>query len=98
MTQQHKRQSETKMVPVPSHSIVPERDVDKRPVLETRHLGVEFGGLKAVEDFNLTIGRTEIAGLIGPTARANPPPSTPSRACSSPAAAPSPSRAETCWA
>ena len=66
MTQQHKRQSETKMAPVPSHSIVPERDVDKRPVLETRHLGVEFGGLKAVEDFNLTIGRTEIAGLIGP--------------------------------
>ena len=66
MTQQHKRQSETKMVPVPSQSIVPERDVDKRPVLETRHLGVDFGGLKAVEDFNLTIGRTEIAGLIGP--------------------------------
>ena len=66
MTQQHKRQCETKMVPVPSHSIVPECDVDKRPVLETRHLGVEFGGLKAVEDFNLTIGRTEIAGLIGP--------------------------------
>ena len=64
MTQ--KRQSETRMVPVPSHSIVPERDVDKRPVLETRHLGIEFGGLKAVEDFNLTIGKTEIAGLIGP--------------------------------
>ena len=64
MTQ--RRQSETKMVPVPSHSIVPERDVDKRPVLETRHLGIEFGGLKAVEDFNLTIGKTEIAGLIGP--------------------------------
>ncbi len=63
---QTKRQSETKMVPVPSHSIVPERDVDKRPVLETRHLGIEFGGLKAVEDFNLTIGKTEIAGLIGP--------------------------------
>ena len=64
MTQ--KRQSDTKMVPVPSYSIVPERDVDKRPVLETRHLGIEFGGLKAVEDFNLTIGATEIAGLIGP--------------------------------
>ena len=63
---QQKRQSDTKMVPVPSHSIVPERDVDKRPVLETRHLGIEFGGLKAVEDFNLTIGATEIAGLIGP--------------------------------
>ena len=60
------RKSTTKLVPVPSHSIVPERDIDKRPVLETRHLGIEFGGLKAVEDFNLTIGRTEIAGLIGP--------------------------------
>ncbi len=64
MTQQ--RKSNTRMVQYPSHSIVPERDVDKRPVLEARHLGIEFGGLKAVEDFNLTIGRTEIAGLIGP--------------------------------
>ncbi len=63
---QTKRKPDTKMVPVPSHSIVPERDVDKQPVLEARHLGIEFGGLKAVDDFNLTIGRTEIAGLIGP--------------------------------
>ena len=61
-----KRMVDTKMVPVPSHSIVPERDVDKCPVLEAKHLGIEFGGLKAVEDFNLTIGKTEIAGLIGP--------------------------------
>ena len=66
MQQERKRQSDTIMVPVPSHSIVPDRDVDRRPVLETRHLGIEFGGLKAVEDFNLTIGATEIAGLIGP--------------------------------
>ena len=36
------------------------------PVLEARHLGIDFGGLTAVDDFNLTIGRTEIAGLIGP--------------------------------
>ena len=63
---QFKRRSETKMVPMPSLNIVPERDVDKRPVLETRHLGIEFGGLKAVEDFNIAIGQTEIAGLIGP--------------------------------
>lgn len=55
-----------KMVPVPSRSIVPERDVDTAPVLEALHLGIDFGGLKAVDDFNLTIGRTEIAGLIGP--------------------------------
>ena len=55
-----------KMVPVPSHSIIPERDLDKSPILECSHLGIDFGGLRAVDDFNLTIGRTEIAGLIGP--------------------------------
>ena len=55
-----------KMVPVPSQSIVPERDVNETPALECRHLGIDFGGLHAVEDFNFTIGKTEIAGLIGP--------------------------------
>ena len=61
-----KRRSATKMVPAPSQGIIPERDLYSAPVLETRHLGIEFGGLKAVEDFNLIIGKTEIAGLIGP--------------------------------
>ena len=56
----------TKMVPAPSHGILPERDVNERPVLEARNLGIDFGGFHAVEDFNLIIGRTEIAGLIGP--------------------------------
>ena len=60
------RKSNTKMVPVPSDSIVPERDLGKAPVLETKHLGIDFGGLTAVDDFNLTVGPTEIAGLIGP--------------------------------
>ncbi len=55
-----------KMVPVPSHSIIPERDLDKSPILECSHLGIDFGGLTAVNEFNITIGRTEIAGLIGP--------------------------------
>ena len=55
-----------KMVPIPSEGIIPERDLYSTPVLEARHLGIEFGGLKAVDDFNLTIGKTEIAGLIGP--------------------------------
>ena len=55
-----------KMVPIPSQGIIPERDLYETPVLEARHLGIEFGGLKAVDDFNLTIGKTEIAGLIGP--------------------------------
>ena len=56
----------TKMVPVPSHSIIPERDANLLPILEVSHLGINFNGLKAVDDFNLTVGRTEIAGLIGP--------------------------------
>jgi len=55
-----------KMVPVPSHSIIPERDLHKSPILECSHLGIDFGGLAAVKDFNITVGRTEIAGLIGP--------------------------------
>ena len=61
-----KKFDKPKMVPVPSHSIIPERDIDKSPILECSHLGIDFGGLRAVDDFNLTIGRTEIAGLIGP--------------------------------
>lgn len=55
-----------KMVPIPSEGIVPERDVDKPPILECRHLGIDFGGLTAVDELSITIGRTEIAGLIGP--------------------------------
>ena len=58
--------SNTKLAHVPSNAMIPERDLDKTPVLETHHLGIQFGGLKAVDDFNLTVGRTEIAGLIGP--------------------------------
>ena len=71
MSRLEKRQV-TKMVPVPSHSIVPERDVDKAPILECSHLGIDFGGLTAVNDFNLTVGRTEIAGLIGPNGTSPP--------------------------
>ena len=55
-----------KLVPVPSGSMIPDRDIDKKPILECVDLGITFGGLKAVDNFNLTIGRTEIAGLIGP--------------------------------
>ena len=56
----------SKLVRVPGNTYLPERDIDKRPVLETHHLGIEFGGLKAVDDLDITIGKTEIAGLIGP--------------------------------
>jgi branched-chain amino acid transport system ATP-binding protein len=36
------------------------------PILEVSHLGITFGGLVAVDDFNIVIGKTEISGLIGP--------------------------------
>ena len=55
----------TKLVEVPG-GIIPERDAGAPPVLEVRHLGIDFGGLTAVDDFNFIIGRTEIGGLIGP--------------------------------
>ena len=58
--------TKTKLVKRQSSVLLPERDIDKSPVLECVGLGVTFGGLKAVKDFDLTIGRTEIAGLIGP--------------------------------
>ena len=51
---------------VNDNALLTKRDLDKTPVLETRHLGIQFGGLKAVDDVNLTIGRSEISGLIGP--------------------------------
>lgn len=56
----------SKMVPVPSRAIIPERDLNTVPILEVSHLGIQFGGLSAVEDFGIIVGRTEIAGLIGP--------------------------------
>ena len=62
----NRRIPEAKLVPVPNPNIIPERDVDNSPILECRHLGIDFGGLTAVNDFNMAIGRTEIAGLIGP--------------------------------
>ena len=55
-----------KMVPVPSQSIIPERDLGRLPVLECQHLGIDFGGLTALNEFNITVGPSEICGLIGP--------------------------------
>jgi len=53
-----------KLVPVPSRGMVPERDIDKQPILDIHGLGIDFGGLHAVENFTLVQGRTEITGLI----------------------------------
>ena len=62
----NKTTEKTRMVPVPSNAIIPERDLGQAPILEACHLGIDFAGLRAVDDLNLTVGRTEIAGLIGP--------------------------------
>lgn len=57
---------DVKLVEPKSPNLIPERDADKRPVLEATNLGIDFGGLTAVDDFNIALGRTEISGLIGP--------------------------------
>lgn len=35
-------------------------------ILETKNLGISFGGLKAVDDFNISIEKGQLYGLIGP--------------------------------
>ena len=35
-------------------------------ILEVKNLGISFGGLRAVDDFNLEIEKGELYGLIGP--------------------------------
>jgi branched-chain amino acid transport system ATP-binding protein len=66
MAETYNQKHPPKLVPLPSRFVLPERDIDKLPILETARLGIDFGGLTAVDDFNLILGRTEICGLIGP--------------------------------
>ena len=56
----------TSLNSVPSGGFLTDRDKDKKPILDVRELGIDFGGLTAVDGFNLMIGRNEITGLIGP--------------------------------
>ena len=39
---------------------------ERVPILETRKLGITFGGLVAVQDFNIQVFKGELVGLIGP--------------------------------
>ena len=57
---------QTRLNSVPSGGFLTDRDKDKKPILDVRELGIDFGGLTAVDGFNLMIGRSEITGLIGP--------------------------------
>ena len=54
------------LVQMETPNLIPERDLGQIPVLQAQHLGIGFGGLTAVDDFNIAMGRTEISGLIGP--------------------------------
>lgn len=39
---------------------------NETPVLQAKNLGIQFGGLKAVNNFEIEIGKSELLGLIGP--------------------------------
>ena len=39
---------------------------ERKPILKAEHLGITFGGLHAVNDFNMEIYPGELIGLIGP--------------------------------
>ena len=54
------------LVQLETPNLIPERDLGQIPVLQAQHLGIDFGGLTAVDDFNIAMGRTEISGFIGP--------------------------------
>ena len=56
----------SKLIRQESPNLIPERDLNAIPVLQAEHLGIDFGGLKAGEDFNIALGPTEISGIIGP--------------------------------
>ena len=47
-----------KILKVPTVTFVREQDQGKQPVLDVRNLGIDFGGLTAVDSFNITIGPT----------------------------------------
>ena len=36
------------------------------PILDVNNLGIDFGGLQALDDFNIKVQKKEIVGLIGP--------------------------------
>ena len=50
---------QTRLNSVPSGGFLTDRDKDKKPILDVRELGIDFGGLTAVDGFNLMIGRNE---------------------------------------
>ena len=61
-----KRKHRSVLVQVETPNLIPERDLGSIPVLQAEHLGIDFGGLTAVDDFNIAMGRTEISAWASP--------------------------------
>ena len=40
--------------------------MENKPLLEVKNAGIQFGGLKAVQNLNLKLNQGELVGLIGP--------------------------------
>ena len=60
------RENEVKLIQVESPNVIPEKDTIHPLCLEVSHLGIDFGGLTALDDCTMALGKTEICGLIGP--------------------------------
>lgn len=52
--------------PTVDELMIPDQDKEKNPILEIKGLGIDFGGLTAVDEFTMSLWPTEIAGIIGP--------------------------------
>ncbi|MEE3383104.1 MAG: hypothetical protein VZR08_03970, partial [Anaerovoracaceae bacterium] len=47
------------------YAVLPDREKEAQPILETKGVGIDFGGLTAVDEFTITVSPTEIAVIIG---------------------------------
>ena len=58
---------QTKLNSVPSGGFLTDRDKDKKPILDVRELGIDFGGLTAVDGRKLTFSAVmyDDAGEVG---------------------------------
>ena len=56
---------QTRLNSVPSGGFLTDRDKDKKPILDVRELGIDFGGLTAVNEVSFDVEQGSIVGLIG---------------------------------
>ena len=57
---------QTKLHSVPSGGFLTDRDKDKKPILDVRELGIDFGGLAAVDTMNHFLLNKEVI-VVGST-------------------------------